>query len=342
MSRDQIRLGIVGCGAVVESLHLPASLSVPEVEVVALVDVDLERARQLAARFGVPGSEPDYGRLFGTVDAVLLATPPHLHARHSCEFLAAGIHVLCEKPISLTVDEAQTMVDTAASHGRCLAVGHHRRFHRNLSLLKVLVAGNALGSITDIVLEDGFEFVWPTQTAYMFDRSTMKGGVLMENGIHVLDTLLWLFGPVASVVDYGDDAIGGLESNVEARLKFESGAIAHIRISRTALLSNTMTVHGEDGWAEIALYEEDKLAYQGRDKLSKALGRVTLRPQRRPDGFGPMARQLTDFADSIQQGVLPRAPGAQALMAVELARRCYALAADRPLPESAPLPGVPR
>lgn len=341
LTRYPLRLAIVGCGAVVERYHLPASLCVPEVEITALVDVNLARAEHLAKRFGVPYALADHRQVLGRADAVLLATPPHLHAAQGCEFLHAGLHLLCEKPLSVSTAEGQAMVSAAAESRVIFAVGHHRRFHPNKLLLKAMVDSGTLGCIKTVHVEDGFPFGWPTYTAFMFDKAMIGGGVLLENGIHVLDLLLWIFGPVVSVTDYRDDALGGLESNVTARFEFEAGVNAEVRISRTATLSNTMRVEGEAGRAEVPLYDIDVLTYAGRDKLSRALGQVSVCGVGRPHSHAAMIEQLRDFARCVRENAVPRVPAKQALQAVALVQRCYDHAANRPLPDVAPLPGVP-
>jgi len=112
-----IKIGIIGAGAVTEFCHLPAAHSCPEIQVIALVDKNLERARSLTNRFGVPQVMIDYHDLFGQVDGVICALPHYLHAPVTIEFLESGIPVLVEKPLALTVEEARKVIDTANATG---------------------------------------------------------------------------------------------------------------------------------------------------------------------------------------------------------------------------------
>src|SRR5687768_3065184 len=117
-----LRLGVVGCGAVAELYHLPALLASTEVELVAFVDPDLARARRLADR--APGAEAltDVDQLAGRVDAVLVATPNAWHAPLGAPLLAAGVHVLVEKPMARTAAECDELLAAARAGGAVLAV----------------------------------------------------------------------------------------------------------------------------------------------------------------------------------------------------------------------------
>jgi len=336
-----LRLAMVGCGAVVEQMHLPGSLSVPEVAVVALVDPDAPRAQALADRFGVSRWASSVSEVLGSIDAALVATPPAAHAPVACGLMAAGVHVLCEKPMAASTGDCRRMIEAAVAGGVRLAVGHSRRFHANLAQLKELVDLGAFGAVQDVSAEDGSAFSWPTATGYMFRPGTASG-VLLENGIHVLDTLLWLLGD-AGVESYADDALGGVESNAELRLHFACGAQGSVRVSRTAELANRLELVGELGRASCALYDGARLELDlPQGKAGAALGPVTLAAARPQDGAAIAAEQLADFARAVVEGRGPRAGGTDGLRAVALAERCYAVRGQRALPDRAPLPGVVR
>jgi predicted dehydrogenase len=334
-----LRLAMVGCGAVVERMHLPASLAVPEVDVVALVDRDGRRAQALAARFGIASWGVDVHEVIRDVDAALVATPPAAHAPVACELLLAGVHVLCEKPLAISTDECRRMIGAAQAGGARLAVGHSRRFHANLAQLKALLDLGAFGAVRELWAEDGFAFSWPTQTGYMFKPGTASG-VLLENGIHLLDTLRWLAGG-AHVVSYADDALGGVESNAELVLRFMTGAQASVKISRTAQLANRLELVGQLGWASCDLYEGQNLKLDlPHSKAGSALGAITLQATRPQDGVAIGAEQLVDFARSAVEGREPRARGEDGLGAVALVEECYGCRRQRSLPSKAPLPGL--
>jgi predicted dehydrogenase len=337
-ARYPLRLAVVGCGAVTEAFHLPASLLTPEVEVTLLVDRNLDRAAELAARFDVPAWSADHREVAGAAEAALVATPPASHAAIAGDLLAAGLAVLCEKPLAAGADDARRMVEAAERGGALLATAHSRRFHFNLATVKALLDLEAFGAVHEVVVEDGLPFAWPTQTGYMF-AGPSACGVLLENGVHVLDTLLWWLGP-AEMLTYRDDALGGVESNAELALRF-GAADASVKISRTAELANTVTLRGELGWARCALYDGRRLELSlPHGKAGAGLGEAVLRAASPQDNAFLMAAQLADFARAVVEGASPRADGHDGLAAVELAARCYAARGPRPERMPAPPPGV--
>ena len=106
---NPLRIGIVGCGAVVERFHLPASTLVPEISIESLVDRDQSRAKRLADIYGVRHVHADYHEMIGKVDAAIIALPHSLIARVSEEFLTSGIPILVEKPMAVTAEDAKRL-----------------------------------------------------------------------------------------------------------------------------------------------------------------------------------------------------------------------------------------
>ena len=319
-----LRLGIVGCGAVVEHFHLPATRLTPSVEATALVDRDADRACALADDFGVAHAFEDAAALTpDLVDGVLIATPPASHAPIALDLLARGLPVLCEKPLADDPADAARMVAAARDAGVMLATAHSRRFHDNLSTLKHLVDADAFGEVRHVRIRDGHPFGWPTRTGYMFSGATACG-VLLENGIHALDSLLWLLGDEVEVEDYRDDARGGVESHVSLVLRFAHGARADVKVSRLAELANRLWLEGSLGRAELPLYDGRPLRLElPHGKLGSAaphLDSVAALPQ---DNTYVMARQLADFASAARSANPPRASGEDGRRAVALAARCY-------------------
>ena len=161
-----VRLGIVGCGVVTGSYHLPALAKISEIEVVILCDPNLKNATDLKTRFAplaeITANAKD---LVGKVDAALVAAPPRFHAPISIQLLEAGIDVFCEKPLALTVDEAKKMVEAAKQNDRHLAVGLCKRFEPNNQILLKLVQDRCLGEVREITAEFGNALNWPMPTA---------------------------------------------------------------------------------------------------------------------------------------------------------------------------------
>jgi predicted dehydrogenase len=132
----RLKLAVVGCGAVTKFSHLPAIARSKDVELVALADKSLPRARQLAGECSNdPAALDDYRQIFGKAEAAIVALPNALHAAVTIDLLNHGVNVLVEKPMALNSHECDAMVAAAANNDRVLAVGMARRFAspRNLS-----------------------------------------------------------------------------------------------------------------------------------------------------------------------------------------------------------------
>ena len=130
MPKDVTRLGLIGVGAIAQVNHLPAIARLKEVELVAVCDDDAEKSRALAQRYKVPHAFSDYERLLRLkdLDAVIIATPNHLHAPMTLAALDYGKHVLCEKPPARTAAETEMMAEAAKRSGKTLMYAMNKRF----------------------------------------------------------------------------------------------------------------------------------------------------------------------------------------------------------------------
>ena len=135
---SRLRVGIIGCGAIAENSHLPALLSSPLVDLVAVCDISQSRLSYIQRQFslGKAIAALDYRQLFDRVDAVVLTLPNHLHAPVGCELLSRGIHVLCEKPLAATREECERLRESARETGSVLAVGYYTRFYPSTELTR--------------------------------------------------------------------------------------------------------------------------------------------------------------------------------------------------------------
>src|SRR5713226_7943556 len=218
-----LRVAIVGCGAVAEHCHLPALARRNDCSVVALVDHNGERVKGLARRLGRSKVLKNFRDLLAMeIDLAIVALPNHLHAPVSIELLRAGIHVLVEKPIALSVADCDDMLRAAEEGRALLAVGMTRRFIHASRFVKWAIDSEFIGRIHSIDMRDGCAYSWPITTDFPFRKETAGGGVLMDTGVHTLDQLLWWMGDIDSL-EYYDDNYGGVEAECELHLTFKSG-----------------------------------------------------------------------------------------------------------------------
>jgi predicted dehydrogenase len=317
-----VRLAIIGCGAVTELYHLPAARLVPEIQIAALVDRNLARAQSLGKEFRVDVCIDDYRQLPGNVDGVINALPHHMHAPVTIEFLERRVPILVEKPMALNLKEAEAMVKAAKDNRVALQVGLMNRFCKGAHAVKRAVDENWLGRLRSFSVEWGFVYDWPVASSFFFSKDLAGGGVLLDLGSHVLDSLLWWIGPVKDV-EYRDDSQGGVEAECWMSLVLQGphGSVeGSVTLSRLRKLTRTAQIIGERFTIECDI---------GNPSIAR------LR-QGSPDGEGVVfaletdsipnqrfAEQLRAFARVITTGCAPAVPGDQALSSMALIDRCY-------------------
>jgi predicted dehydrogenase len=313
---EPLDLAIIGCGAITELAHLPAAARLREVRLGALIDTDLGRAETLAKRFDVECVARDVMELPEAPHAAIVALPHDLHAGVSIALLRRGIHVLVEKPMALSVRDCTEMIDAAAQSGAILAVGLVRRFLPQVAQAKRLIDSGALGPIRGFEVREGRPYDWNPSSDFFLDRKRAGGGVLIEAGVHALDTLLFLLGDL-SIVHYADDSYGGVEAEAELRLATGSGAVGIVELSRTRELCNTTFIHGASATLELDLL--------GRRLTLRRAGSTTDLPiEEGQFGYDVFAAQLADWVDAIRKGLPPSVPGEEGHRSIELIESCYA------------------
>jgi predicted dehydrogenase len=331
-SPRRIKLGIIGCGAVTEDAHLGAVLSSSAVELTALCDTSEHRLRVLKRRFGLASmGYLNYRDLIAHVDAVILALPNHLHASIGCELLSEGVHVLCEKPLATSRAECEKLCQTARNAKTVLAVGYFTRFYPSTQLTKQLLEAHFLGDIVSFCYEYGAVGRWAPYSGYDLARATSGGGVLIVNGSHFIDRMLYLFGP-ARALSYSDDSRGGVEANCILTLECMVNGrpiTGRVMLSKTHSLADRLRIIGEGGTLEIGENQKHSVSYYPSDSdLRHEIFAKSSTVAANDDYF---QLQLEDFVRAILTGGEPRVSGEQGLTSVALMEECYQMAT--PLPE---------
>jgi len=319
-----VQVALIGCGAAGEWYHLPALRAVLARDRIWFVDADLERALDLARSVGRPErAAADYREVADDVQAAVIALPNHLHGVVAEDLLRRGVHVLCEKPLTTSVHEAERVLAAAADGSAVLAVGHFRRFFPSVELVCDLLRRRLCGEPVRFVAEEGYVFAWSSRSGYWLDPDQAGGGVLADLGVHVLDELRTFFGEL-EIAAYRDDAHGGVEADCVVEV---GGPVpGTIELSRTRSLSGLIRVECESGAIEAPLASPGvvRLTVDGRTHELSAGSPA--------DGYGPAFRaQLEDFLAAIDGGREPRVSGTDGAALVRLIEACYR--GRQPLPE---------
>lgn len=224
-----LRFGLVGAGAIAQLAHLPALERTRGAELVALCDNDGPKARALAERFGVRDVFTDIDDLFDfdELDAVIIATPNHLHEPHVLAALKAGVDVLCERPLSLTARGVDRILAAAQRANRKVVVGNNHRFRADIQQLQRFIKGGELGALTGIRGGD-YQFR-RTQGGWRNRRAEAGGGAFLELGYPLMDLALWLADfpepvRVSAHYDRGRGA-GAVEDSMAVQVEFAGGLL---------------------------------------------------------------------------------------------------------------------
>jgi predicted dehydrogenase len=234
---DPLRLGVIGGGAILQVAHLPVLKKLKGVQIAAIADTDLPKARALASRLAVPSVYDDIEDLLAheSVDAILVSTPNHLHESHALTGLAAGVHVLVEKPIALTAASAQRLIRHAARSDRVLMVGMNHRYRQDAQTIRSFVQSGELGDLDSI--RAGWHMARPSRAplGWRQRRDESGGGAMFDLGLTMVDLCFWLAGnPVpervcASLGPAGRDR--GVEQSGSAFVTCEGGLSVFVDVT---------------------------------------------------------------------------------------------------------------
>lgn len=192
---EKVRIGVIGCGGIANTKHMPAEKRNPAAELVAFCDVVEERAVKAREDFGTPECAvyTDYRQLLQdkSIDAVLVLTPNNVHCRITVDALDAGKHVLCEKPMAMNYAEAKEMLAARDRSGKVLTIGYQNRFRPDSLYLKKVADEGMFG---DVYYAEAIAIrrrAVPTWGVFI-DKEKQGGGPLIDIGTHALDLTLFM------------------------------------------------------------------------------------------------------------------------------------------------------
>ena len=238
---DRLRVAVVGVGYL-GRFHAQKYAALAECELVALADPNTEAAGALARELGTR-AVADYRQLLGQVDAVSVVTPTPLHFEVARMFLEAGVHVLVEKPITETVDQARQLIAVAHRAGRVLQVGHLERFNP-----AILAAEPHLHSP---------RFIECQRLAPFRERGT-DVNVVLDLMIHDLDLVQSIVGsPIASIDAVGTPVFSAEIDIANARIRFTNGCVVNATASRVSLKTERkLRIFRDDAYLSIDLQQK--------------------------------------------------------------------------------------
>lgn len=192
MENKKIRIGLIGAGNIAQNAHIPAYLKQDDVELVAVCDLNLERAKEVATKHNIKYAVGSIDELIAIdeIDAVSICTWNNSHAKAAIAAANAGKDVLCEKPMAMTVAEAEEMKEVAEKNGIVFMIGFTNRYRSDSIVIKDIVNSGKLGDI--YYAKAGWFRRRGTPLGWFTDLSKSGGGPVIDIGVHVID-LTWHF-----------------------------------------------------------------------------------------------------------------------------------------------------
>lgn len=191
-----VKVGIIGCGGIANGKHLPSLKKLQNVKLVAFCDIDRSRAEKAKQEYGAEDASvyTDYKEMIEQekeIEVIHVCTPNNSHSEITCCALYAGKHVMCEKPMAKTAEQAEAMLKAAKETGKKLTIGYQNRFRSDSLYLKEACKANELGDIYYAKAYAIRRRAVPTWGVFL-DAEAQGGGPLIDIGTHALDLTLWM------------------------------------------------------------------------------------------------------------------------------------------------------
>ena len=319
MSAGQIGIGILGAGMVAR-YHQQAVAACADLgaRLVGVGHPDPARSALIADEFGAPRFDPDALLAHPEIEIVCVCTPSGQHAAEAVAALRGGKHVLVEKPMALSLADADAMIAAAADAGRHLGVALQRRTDPQFQRLRAAVAEGRLGQLTLGLVS--IPYYRPQryydQAAWRGTWALDGGGVLMNQGIHLIDLLVWMMGDPVDVQARAATLQRAVEveDTLTATLRFANGALAAVAATTTSEpgFPHRVEIYGTDGGAQIE--GEAMLRWlTPAGSLVEAEAAQTAGAGGDPRGIGAAGhiRLLRDMIGAVREGRPPLVDGAE-------------------------------
>lgn len=329
--KDELGFGVIGCGRIAPK-HAESIISIPGAKLAAVCDIIPERAEKFAGLYNAVPYK-NYQELLQRpdIDIVTIATPSGNHAEIGIEAARAGKHVMVEKPMAMTLEQADELIRTCRKHSVKLGVIHQNRYNKAVKLLRAAMDSGRFGKLT----HGQATIRWNRNDEYYAQapwRGTklQDGGVLMNQSIHNIDLLQWMMGPVESVFGYTSTALRPIEMEdvAGAVLRFKNGAIGLIEAATTIFPTNieeTLNIFGETGSViigGIAVNRIEAWEFSGSEKEKEQIFAAQENDPPTVYGFGHR-EIIEDMINAVRTNSTPSVSGEEGRKALEIILAIY-------------------
>ena len=302
-----VHWGLIGCGDIARKRVAPALRDAPASELMAVSRARAELAESFAREFGAGKHYAGWRELLADpeIDAVYIATPLYFHAEQTIAAAEAGKHVLCEKPMAMSVADCDRMIAACRQSGVELGIAYYRHFYPVLDRIKSIAASGEIGRVA-VAHINAFEWFnpQPGEPRYWFVQKELAGGgPMMDFGCHRIEVFMNLFGPITEMRSFTGNVL--FEREVEdtsgALFRFENGASGSLMVTHAAFESqDTLDIFGSEGSIHVAVLNEGRLSVRTREGE---------REEVHPPHLNFHQPLVEDFIGALHAGRRPRVGG---------------------------------
>ena len=313
-----IRWGIISTGGIVPKV-LADLRRVEGSEVIAVSSRTQARADEFAAAHGIPAGFGDLDAMLALpeLDAVYIASPHPMHAAGARAAILAGKHVLCEKPMTMTADDARELQALAAEHGVFLMEAMWSVFNPTILRMQELISSGAIGE--PMLVQSGMGFA-PPPTFERFWRADLGGGPLFDMGVYTVTLAHLVLGAPDAITARGRMRADGVDLTEAVIFEYASGAYAQLTMSMEFSVPGVATIGGTTGWITIAHPFHAATSLTMPTGTYPAIVPKTIETPMEGNGYTPMVRAAVE---SIREGLLehPARPLSETIAVIESLER---------------------
>ncbi|RLQ93822.1 Gfo/Idh/MocA family protein [Falsibacillus albus] len=310
---EKLKVAVIGCGSIAKYRHLPEYSLNSGAEIVAVCDIVEERAKEMALQYGAKAFT-DFEDILELeeVDAISVCLPNYLHAPVTVAALNAGKHVLCEKPMATSHEEAESMIQAAKSHDKKLMIGHNQRFVASHQKAKAIIESGKLGKIFSFKTTFGHPGPegWSVDGAdsWFFNKEKAFIGAMGDLGVHKADLMRYLLGEfveVGAFIETNAKQHAEVDDNAVCILRTESGIIGTLAASWAYVAGgdNSTIIYGEKGTLYLEADPTYSLIEEYRDgtKVKHELDKI----QTNEEGGQTTSNVINHFVECIKEDKKP-------------------------------------
>lgn len=333
---ESVNVGIIGCGMITQTRHAPEYAQNPHARILGMYDADSARLAEVAMRYDCRSyASPEAIIADPQIDAISICSPNATHARYAIMALQGGKHVLCEKPIALSLDDSRKMIGVAEAAGKILMVGHNQRLLPTHRRAKELLDAGAIGKI--LSFQSNFKHSGPenwsidrANTTWFFDKTRAQFGALGDLGAHKLDIIRYLLGGEVEDVEAivmtldkrgPDGNLIAIDDNAMAFFRMVGGVpgIMHVSWTNYGEEDNSTVIYGDEGVMKIFGDYTDDIVLEMRDGtiVKYAVGRIQTNTSQTKSGI------IDEFISAIIENRKPLITGLDGHNTIAVILACY-------------------